>query len=158
MTQMNTTGGNRKKKLLAVWMAVCCSREPLFNTGGVRGRRETEISLQQEVEQQLQKRDRAFEITANQRELAKNNEAGYSVLDALRQSQLDQHAGLVCHDPFQRFRHPGMRAGHESGQHTLPRPAGGHRGSGSMPLWIRKIRDAFLIAGVDYCVNTLAFG
>ena len=39
---------------------------------------------QQEAEQQLQKEIGAFEITANQRELAKNNEAGYPVLDAGR--------------------------------------------------------------------------
>ena len=42
------------------------------------------ISLQQEAEAQLQKELGAFEITANQRELAKKNEAGYPVLDAGR--------------------------------------------------------------------------
>ena len=40
------------------------------------------ISLRQEAEAQLEKELGAFEITAMQRELAKNNEAGYSVLDA----------------------------------------------------------------------------
>ena len=38
----------------------------------------------QEAEAQLQKEIGAFEITAEQRELAKSNEAGYHVLDAGR--------------------------------------------------------------------------
>ncbi|HAD19472.1 MAG TPA: aspartate 4-decarboxylase [Lachnospiraceae bacterium] len=43
-----------------------------------------EITFQQEAEEQLEKEIGAFEITASQRELAKDNEAGYPVLDAGR--------------------------------------------------------------------------
>ena len=71
------------KKLLAMGMVVCCIT--LLLSGGVSAEEKGEvISLQQEAEEQLQKELGAFEITANQRELAKNNEAGYSVLDAGR--------------------------------------------------------------------------
>ena len=41
-------------------------------------------TLEMEAQAQLEKELGAFEITAHQRELAKNNEAGYSVLDAGR--------------------------------------------------------------------------
>ena len=43
-----------------------------------------ESDAYQEAEEVLKRELGAFEITANQRELAKNNEAGYSVLDAGR--------------------------------------------------------------------------
>lgn len=42
------------------------------------------VPFQQEAEEQLEKELGAFEITASQRELAKENEAGYPVLDAGR--------------------------------------------------------------------------
>ena len=71
------------KKLLAGWMIACCISFLL--SGWAFAEEEGKvISLQQEAEQQLQKELGAFEITANQRELAKTNEAGYSVLDAGR--------------------------------------------------------------------------
>jgi NADPH-dependent glutamate synthase beta subunit-like oxidoreductase len=64
-------------------LVVCCIT--LLLAGGVSAEETGQvISLQQEAEDQLQKEIGAFEITAHQREIAKTNEAGYSVLDAGR--------------------------------------------------------------------------
>ena len=59
------------KRVLCALMCVCI----LFTTVAM---------ADQEAEEQLQNEIGAFEITAEQRELAKTNEAGYPVLDAGR--------------------------------------------------------------------------
>ena len=140
------------KKLLAVWMAVCCIA--ILYSGQVCA--EEVIRLQQEAEQQLQKEIGAFEITANQRELAKNNEAGYSVLDAGRGnpnwintqaryalSRFSDFATRECELDMSQ----GSMAGHARQEGI------GERFDAAMDP--DNSTDAFLIAGVDYCVNTL---
>ena len=54
--------------IVLCWITVLLSGQVAAEEGG------KVISLQQEAEEQLQKELGAFEITANQRELAKNNE------------------------------------------------------------------------------------
>ncbi|MBR3504519.1 MAG: bifunctional aspartate transaminase/aspartate 4-decarboxylase [Clostridia bacterium] len=114
------------------------------------------ISLQQEAEQQLQKELGAFEITANQRELAKTNEAGYSVLDAGRGNP--NWINTQARYAFTRFSDfatreceldmsQGSMAGHAR------REGIGERFDAAMDP--ENATDAFLIAGVDYCVNAL---
>ena len=143
------------KKLLAVWMAVCC----IVSLYSIRVYAEEEgngTSLQQEAEQQLQKEIGAFEITANQRELAKNNEAGYSVLDAGRgnpnwintqaryaMTRFSDFATRECELDMSQ----GSMAGHARQEGI------GERFDAAMDP--ENPTDAFLIAGVDYCVNTL---
>ena len=65
-------------------------------------------TAQQEAEEQLQKELGAFEITANQREIAKTNEAGYPVLDAGRGNPNWINTSQICLYPLQRFCHTGM--------------------------------------------------
>ena len=143
------------KKLLAVWMVLCCIT--ILYSGQVCAEEEgTVISLQQEAEQQLQKEIGAFEITANQRELAKHNEAGYSVLDAGRGnpnwintqaryalSRFSDFATRECELDMSQ----GTMAGH-----ALQEGIGERFDTAMDP---EDSTDAFLIAGVDYCVNTL---
>ena len=142
------------KKLLAAWMVVCCFT--LLLSGWVFAEEEKVTSLQQEAEQQLQKELGAFEITANQRELAKNNEAGYSVLDAGRgnpnwintqaryaYTRFSDFATRECELDMSQ----GSMAGHARQEGI------GDRFDAEMDP--ENATDAFLIAGVDYCVNTL---
>ena len=143
------------KKLLAVWMAVCCIA--VLYSGPVGAEEEGKvISLQQEAEQQLQKEIGAFEITANQRKLAKDNEAGYSVLDAGRgnpnwintqaryaMTRFSDFATRECELDMSQ----GSMAGHARQEGI------GERFDALMDP--DNATDAFLIAGVNYCVNTL---
>ena len=143
------------RKLLAVWMAVCCIA--VLYSGPVRAEEEGKvISLQQEAEQQLQKEIGAFEITANQRKLAKDNEAGYSVLDAGRgnpnwintqaryaMTRFSDFATRECELDMSQ----GSMAGHARQEGI------GERFDALMDP--DNATDAFLIAGVNYCVNTL---
>ena len=143
------------KKLLAVWMAVCCIA--VLYSGPVRAEEEGKvISLQQEAEQQLQKEIGAFEITANQRKLAKDNEAGYPVLDAGRGNpnwintqtryaltRFSDFATRECELDMSQ----GSMAGHARQEGI------GERFDALMDP--DNATDAFLIAGVNYCVNTL---
>ena len=142
------------KKLLAVWMAVCCFT--LLLSGWVFSEEEKVTSLQQEAEQQLQKELGAFEITANQRELAKKNEAGYSVLDAGRGNP--NWINTQARYAFTRFSDfatreceldmsQGSMAGHARQEGI------GERFDAEMDP--ENATDAFLIAGVNYCVDTL---
>ena len=142
------------KKLLAAWMVVCCFT--LLLSGWVFAEEEKVTSLQQEAEQQLQKELGAFEITANQRELAKKNEAGYSVLDAGRGNP--NWINTQARYAFTRFSDfatreceldmsQGSMAGHARQEGI------GDRFDAEMDP--ENATDAFLIAGVDYCVNTL---
>ena len=59
------------KRFFCLALALCM----LFSAAGL---------ADQEAEEQLEKEIGAFEITAAQREMAKTNTAGYSVLDAGR--------------------------------------------------------------------------
>ena len=143
------------KKMLAVWMAVCCIA--VLYSGPVRAEEEGKvISLQLEAEQQLQKEIGAFEITANQRKLAKDNEAGYSVLDAGRgnpnwintqaryaMTRFSDFATRECELDMSQ----GSMAGHARQEGI------GERFDALMDP--DNATDAFLIAGVNYCVNTL---
>ena len=143
------------KKLLAMGMVVYCIT--LLLSGGVSAEEKGEVTnLQQEAEEQLQKELGAFEITANQRELAKNNEAGYSVLDAGRgnpnwintqaryaYTRFSDFATRECELDMSQ----GSMAGHARQEGI------GERFDAAMDP--ENETDAFLIAAVDYCVNTL---
>jgi aspartate 4-decarboxylase len=143
------------KKLLAMGLVVCCIT--LLLTGGVSSEESGEvISLQQEAEDQLQKEIGAFEITAHQREIAKTNEAGYSVLDAGRgnpnwintqaryaYTRFSDFATRECELDMSQ----GSMAGHARQEGI------GDRFDAEMDP--ENATDAFLIAGVGYCVNML---
>ena len=143
------------KKLFAVWMAVCCVA--LLLSGWASAEEEGKvITLQQEAEQQLQKELGAFEITANQRELAKSNEAGYSVLDAGRGNpnwiNTQARYAYTCFSDFAtRECELDMNHGSMAG-HTRQEGIGARFDAAMDP---ENATDAFLIAAVDYCVNTL---
>ena len=143
------------KKLLAMGMVVCCIT--LLLSGGVSAEEKGEvISLQQEAEEQLQKELGAFEITANQRELAKNNEAGYSVLDAGRGNPnwintQARYAYTRFSDFATRECELDMNEGSMAG-HARQEGIGDRFDAAMDP---QNETDAFLIAAVDYCVNTL---
>ncbi|MBR3016365.1 MAG: bifunctional aspartate transaminase/aspartate 4-decarboxylase [Clostridia bacterium] len=113
-------------------------------------------SLQQEAEEQLQKELGAFEITAHQREIAKTNEGGYSVLDAGRGNP--NWINTQARYAFTRFSDfatreceldvsQGSMAGHARQEGI------GVRFDAEMDP--ENDTDAFLIEAVDYCVNTL---
>lgn len=111
----------------------------------------------QEAEDQLQKEISAFEITAVQRELAGINEAGYDVLDAGRGNP--NWINTQARYAFTRFMDFAIGecelTMHEGGMAGQAREEGiSDRFDAAMnpedPI------DAFLIASVDYCVNTLA--
>ena len=71
-----------KKKTAELVLLIFCITALLSGSGIAEGA--GIITMQQEAEEQLQRELGAFEITANQREMAKANEAGYPVLDAGR--------------------------------------------------------------------------
>lgn len=143
------------KKCFALFAALCCITVLL--SGQVTAEEEGKvISLQQEAEEQLQKELGAFEITANQRELAKTNEAGYSVLDAGRGNP--NWINTQARYAYTRFSDfstreceldmsEGSMAGHARQEGI------GERFDAAMDP--ENDTDAFLIAAVDYCVNTL---
>ena len=143
------------KKCFALFMALCCITV-LFAGQAAAEEEGKLISLQQEAEEQLQKELGAFEITANQRELAKNNEAGYSVLDAGRGNPnwINTQA-RYAYTRFSDFStreceldmNEGSMAGHARQEGI------GERFDAAMDP--ENDTDAFLIAAVDYCVNTL---
>ena len=117
---------------------------------------EAELQLQQEAEQQLEKEIGAFEITANQRELAKNNEAGYPVLDAGRGNPnwintQARYAFTRFSDFATRECELDMREGSMAG-HAQQKGIGERFTSAMDP---KDETDAFLLKAVDYCVTTL---
>ncbi len=71
-----------KRTIAGLVLLIFCITALLSGSGIAEG--DKIIPMQQEAEEQLQKELGAFEITANQREMAKTNEAGYPVLDAGR--------------------------------------------------------------------------
>ncbi len=140
------------KRLIALLLITVCLTAMLLP-----GLAESDGSaLQQEADEQLQKELGAFEITAHQREIAKTNEAGYSVLDAGRGNP--NWINTQARYAFTRFSDfatreceldmsSGSMAGHARQEGI------GERFDVAMdpadPV------DAFLIQSVDYCVVTL---
>lgn len=113
-------------------------------------------ATRQEAEAQLEKEIGAFEITAYQRELAKTNEAGYPVLDAGRGNP--NWINTQARYAFTRFMNFAI------GECELDMREGSMAGHGRMEGVGERFDaamdpedpvDAFLIAAVDYCVNTL---
>ncbi|MBQ8136869.1 MAG: hypothetical protein IJ174_05480, partial [Clostridia bacterium] len=113
-------------------------------------------ATRQEAEAQLEKEIGAFEITAYQRELAKTNEAGYPVLDAGRGNPI--WINTQARYAFTRFMNFAI------GECELDMREGSMAGHGRMEGVGERFDaamdpedpvDAFLIAAVDYCVNTL---
>lgn len=75
----------RAKKILIVVVLVLAAGVNLaLFIGGMINRNNSNNRQQQEAEEELLKELGAFDITAHQRELANNNEAGYVPLDAGR--------------------------------------------------------------------------
>jgi len=114
------------------------------------------VSLEQEAEMQLEEELGAFEITANQRELARNNEAGYPVLDAGRGNP--NWINTQARYAFTRFMDfstqeceldmsEGSMAGHAKQEGI------GDRFDAAMDP--ENETDAFLINAIDYCINEL---
>ena len=114
------------------------------------------ITLQQEADEQLRKELGAFEITANQRELAKDNEAGYPALDAGRENP--NWINTEARYAFTRFSdfaigecELDMKNGSMAG-HARKEGIGGRFDAAMDP---ENSTDAFLISAVDYCVTAL---
>ena len=104
----------------------------------------------------LQKEIGAFEITAEQRELAKDNEAGYPVLDAGRGNP--NWINTQARYAFTRFMEYAvgeceltMNSGSMAGQAR----ADGIGGRFDAAMDPEDPTDAFLIAAVDYCTDVL---
>ena len=143
------------KKIIAEMLVLIFCLTALVSGSGIAEGDKT-ITMQQEAEEQLQKELGAFEITANQREMAKTNEAGYPVLDAGRgnpnwintqaryaYTRFSDFATRECElDMIQ-----GTMAGHAQKEGI------GDRFNAAMDP--ENSTDAFLIAAVDYCVSTL---
>ena len=113
-------------------------------------------ALQQEADEQLQKELGAFEITAHQREIAKTNEAGYSVLDAGRGNPnwintQARYAFTRFSDFATRECELDMSSGNMAG-HARQEGIGERFDAAMDPA---DPVDAFLIQSVDYCVTTL---
>ena len=110
----------------------------------------------QEGQAQLQKEIGAFEITARHRELANNNEAGYPALDAGRGNPNWINTGVrIAYSRFMNYAigecQLTMSEGDMAGQ--AKQEGIGQRFDAAMNP--DDPTDAFLIAAVDYCVNTL---
>ena len=143
-----------KKTIAKLVLLVFCIAAMLPGSGIAEG--ENIIPMQQEAEAQLQKELGAFEITANQRELAKDNEAGYPALDAGRGNP--NWINTQARYAFTRFSDfatreceldmsSGAMAGHAQKEGI------GDRFDAAMDP--ENSTDAFLMEAVDYCVSTL---
>ncbi len=143
------------KKIIAEMLVLIFCLTALVSGSGIAEGDKT-ITMQQEAEEQLQKELGAFEITANQREMAKTNEAGYPVLDAGRgnpnwintqaryaYTRFSDFATRECELDMSQ----GTMAGHAQKEGI------GDRFNAAMDP--ENSTDAFLIAAVDYCVSTL---
>ena len=144
-------------RLVAVVALSCMLGTAVFAEGsdGSDGKNDFD-RRQQEAEEELEEELGAFEITANQRELAKENEAGYSVLDAGRGNpnwintqsryaftRFMNFAIEECEKDFSQ----GNMAGHAQQEGI------GERFDASMNP--EDSTDAFLIETVKYCTETL---
>ena len=143
------------KKIIAEMLVLIFCLTALVSGSGIAEGDKT-ITMQQEAEEQLQKELGAFEITANQREMAKTNEAGYPVLDAGRgnpnwintqaryaYTRFSDFATRECELDMSQ----GTMAGHAQKEGI------GDRFNAAMDP--ENSTDAFLIAAVDYCVSAL---
>ena len=143
-----------KKSIAKMLVLIFCLTALVSGSGIAEGN--SIITMQQEAEEQLQKELGAFEITANQREMAKTNEAGYPVLDAGRgnpnwintqaryaYTRFSDFATRECELDMSQ----GTMAGHAQKEGI------GDRFDAAMDP--ENSTDAFLIAAVDYCVSTL---
>ena len=143
------------RKTIAVLMLLFFCMTALFSVGGI-AEGEKSLTTQQEAEAQLQKELGAFEITANQREMAKTNEAGYPVLDAGRGNpnwtntqaryaftRFSDFATRECELDMSR----GTMAGHARKEGISDRFDAAMNPENST--------DAFLMEAVDYCVTAL---
>lgn len=110
----------------------------------------------QEAQEQLEKEIGAFEITAEQRQLAKTNEAGYPVLDAGRGNP--NWINAQARYAYTRFMNFAI------GECELTMSEGGMAGQARQEgigerfdeaMDPQDATDAFLIEAVDYCVDTL---
>lgn len=137
-------------RTVIIYLILCMAVPAALAEGG------NVISLHQEAEAQLEKELGAFEITAMQRELAKANEAGYSVLDAGRGNP--NWINTQTRYAFTRFMNFAI------GECELDMNQGSMAGHGKLEGVGERFdasmnpddpTDAFLIAAVDYCVNTL---
>ena len=143
-----------KRTVAKLLLLVFCVTMLLSGSGIAEG--EKTATPQQEAEEQLQKELGAFEITANQREIAKTNEAGYPVLDAGRGNpnwintqaryaftRFSDFATRECELDISR----GTMAGHARKEGI------GDRFDAAMNP--ENSTDAFLIEAVNYCVTVL---
>lgn len=143
-----------KRTITELVLLVFCVTALLSGSGIAEGGKN--IALRQETEEQLQKELGAFEITANQREIAKTNVAGYPVLDAGRGNpnwintqaryaftRFSDFATQECELDMNR----GSMAGHARKEGI------GDRFDAAMNP--ENSTDAFLVEAVDYCVATL---
>lgn len=131
------------KRMICLILTLCI----LLTTGAL---------ADQEAQAQLEREIGAFEITAMQRELARENEAGYPVLDAGRGNPNWINAGARY--AYARFMNYAigecqrtMSEGDMAGQ--AKQEGIGQRFDAAMDP--SDSTDAFLIEMVDYCVNTL---
>lgn len=114
------------------------------------------ISQYEETENELQKELGAFEITANQRELARENEAGYPVLDAGRGNP--NWINTQARYAFTRFMNfATAECEYDFSQDNMA----GHaqqKGIGDrfdVAMDPEDSTDAFLIKAIQYCTDTL---
>ena len=128
--------------------------EPAQANGNTQ--QEEKDALQRAAEEQLEKELGAFEITAHQRELAKNNEAGYPALDAGRGNP--NWINTQARYAFSRF----MDFAVGECEETFRRDnmAGAAKKEGISARFDAAMdpaypEDAFLIKSVNYCVEKL---
>ena len=124
-----------------------CAARPASNTAS---------TTQQEAEAQLEKELGAFEITAHQRELAADNEAGYRVLDAGRGNP--NWINTQSRYAFTRFMEFALGESErvmkdESMAGHAVKDGIGHRFDEAMNP--AQSADSFLIKAVDYCVSNM---
>ena len=143
-----------KKKTAELVLLIFCITALLSGSGIAEGA--GIITMQQEAEEQLQRELGAFEITANQREMAKANEAGYPVLDAGRGNP--NWINTQARYAFTRFSdfdtqecERDMSVGAMAG-HAQKEGIGDRFDAAMNP---ENSTAAFLIAAVDYCVAEL---
>lgn len=143
-----------KRILIAVVLVLAVGVNLALFIGGAMNKNEDR--LQKEAEEELSKELGAFDITAHQRELAKENEAGYTPLDAGRGNP--NWINTLARYAFTRFsdfavreceldRSEGDMAGH-----ARQEGIGGRFDEAMDP---QDKTDAFLSEAVEYCVKTL---
>lgn len=134
-----------------VWEKIICLLLMLSLSGSI-GLGCAHADVQEELEMEIS----AFEITAKQRELAGNNEAGYPVLDAGRGNP--NWVNTQARYAFSRLMEFALgeceRTMNEEGMAGQAEKDGiGERFAAAMNA--EDETDAFLLDAVDYCVNTL---